>query len=648
MNYIQKTLKIILSLAIIATTSCAKDEDSLMDLDTGDTIANSSSTRSTVPCAFGLDDIKGSSTVSIDCVVDLGGKTIDLEPNVNFDFNNGDIINGTLNFNGGIIDGRLLNNTLTIKGDAQLKADNFEFIPEQWGVVEGNVTREQALVNRVNFENALESVSDIGGTTFEIDDFDAFFNVSDYAVPNTPFFYPGQEAINIPGDFNLVMSDNTHIRTYPNARSQFVLMSIEDVKNVNVTGGNLYGDRDEHDYSSGESHERGHCLQVRGAQNINVTGTTMKDGVGDGLLITGIKFTFEPDYNPSRNVTINECTFDGNRRNNLTIGDGYDLIVENSLFLRAGVDTPYSQGANPRHAIDIEADRRRDANGNLVFYQKVDGVIIRNNVEREGGRGGFICSIGDNVTFEGNDMQRSISYKLASGTRIKNNTFTYDPNFHADVAVIGGSSRTTTISDNEVSGNTITGYNSGIRIYGANHDVYENEIFNCTIGLTGNDVKNTKYRNNLVQSASQLDRGIAFNSTTLDQVEFTGNTIDVGNEPIRFTGINMGTGQELFCANLIDNDIISEKYGILSSANGISLLENRISTGTRIYNSLNFFIKDNIIVAGNMHGIDFLAENSNVRVLANDIGVNDAYECVRIASTTDEGEIMFDGNSCVD
>ena len=89
------------------------------------------------PCEFTLENVESNSTVIINCILDLGEKTVNLPNNVELVFEGGDIINGTLNFSeNSIIDGRFLNSTLNIKGsNPTTKSPIFDLLPNRWEIV---------------------------------------------------------------------------------------------------------------------------------------------------------------------------------------------------------------------------------------------------------------------------------------------------------------------------------------------------------------------------------------------------------------------------------------------------------------------------------------------------------------------------------
>src|SRR5688572_505946 len=73
----------------------------------GETDEESQEELSTDPCDFSLENAEIGETIIIDCIMDLGGKTISLPSDVTLEYDGGDILNGTLNFNNGKIDGKL-------------------------------------------------------------------------------------------------------------------------------------------------------------------------------------------------------------------------------------------------------------------------------------------------------------------------------------------------------------------------------------------------------------------------------------------------------------------------------------------------------------------------------------------------------------
>ncbi|MGB3776299.1 MAG: right-handed parallel beta-helix repeat-containing protein, partial [Leeuwenhoekiella sp.] len=509
---------------------------------------------------------------------------------------------------------------------------------------EGRTTFRNAFHNRLRIEELMTMVKQMNGNTFEIDAFDAYFEVTEITHPTNPNFYQSVEAINVPGNFTLKMSDNTHLRTFPNNSKKSSLLAIRDASNTTIKGGNLHGDRDDHVYEGNSSHEWGHLLDLHAARNAKIDGVKMFNATGDGLVIHSLNFTFQSNYKPSNNILVTNCFFDSSRRNNLSITDGFDIVIENNEFYRSGVDTPKSNGTNPRFAIDIEAYRTRQ-NGKLILYENVKNVTIRNNIEKEGARGGFLIAVGDNITIENNTVEDGIGYKYTRNSVIKNNRLIARE--RGGVAMGIGMEDSRTISNNKVIGNHIEGYDVAISIFGDDHLVQDNMIKNCGTGINGKNFSNTKILKNRIISNNPVSRGIFVHYTSVNRVLIKENIIDTPNNAFKFDLINLGEDQNDYCAHLVDNQFKSNYVAILRNSNGVSLMQNKIETGLEIFDSKNFMIEDNIIETSNRDGIYFRDVNEKVFLANNSINVPSNKRCIRIQSTTDESEIDRDNNICM-
>src|SRR5690606_5754780 len=99
-------------------------------------------------------------------------------------------------------------------------------------------------------------------------------------------------SIQLPSNFNLVMSNNTFLRVQPNASATYTLMSVHLKENTTITGGNLIGDRFEHNYAptidevglARNTHEWGHLLFIIGSQKIVIDNVNLSNATGDGLV----------------------------------------------------------------------------------------------------------------------------------------------------------------------------------------------------------------------------------------------------------------------------------------------------------------------------------------------------------------------------
>ena len=629
------------------------------------------------PCTLSDFNIEESSTVIIDCLLDLEGQNIDIPSGVTFQFDGGDIFNGTLNFGtNGQIDGELLNSELIISGDIQLTSNEFQFHPDRWKIVEGKVDDETARNNRDFLENLFLEIKDLGANTFVIDDLDAYFKVDGYlneAIPTN-------QGINIPSDYNLVMSDNTHLRMQPNGHFRNCLVGIYNESNITITGGFLHGEREEHDYNSGFVDSDGstgasngwlHCMRIKGGQDIIIDGVTFMDPAGDGINISGINHFFQPDHVKSTNITIKNCEFYRARRTNVVITSGDEITIENNRIEDGGIDMENSTGTAPSSNFNIEAVRSYDSDGNLIEYQRVNNVYLRNNIqvvndkEANPNAGSFQISHANGpIIIEGNEMiNTGVGFFTADGVEIKNNTIT-------NGSITAGSAenfgRESVVYDNIVSGNVVVTDGTAINISGNGVIVRDNE-FEGVIGVSfgpgatdeSKGASNIEFTNNTIVGSN---RGIMTNNT-MHNVTIDNNEIQL-TEDATFAAVLVNRWSEDFTdeANFIfsNNTITGEKEGSERGAPPTQFWGNSCTIQDNYMGELQFGSGNNVNVIGNkieapIHKSAILINNqiTNTSFTSNEITIypsitNIAVECVKIAEDIDLSTITFTDQECIE
>ncbi len=605
---------------------------------------------SETPCDFNLDNAEAGSTVVIDCRMDLNGQTVNLPNNITLDFDGGEIINGTLNFQSGTIDGRLLNHKLQVTGDASLKSPTFQFFASRWNIVQGPTNSDQAFENRNILENLFDMVLDLNGDTFKMYKFDAYFEVTKVTSTSNPNFYASVEAINVPGNFSLEMSTDTHLRVFPNSRKTYALLAIREVDNASASGGTLHGDRDQHDYSDGGTHEWGYLFFVHGATNSRVSNMKMIDATGDGMKIQDVNFHFDPDHIASENITVTECVFNNNRRNNMSITGGNNLFIENNEFLNASVDTNLSEGVAPGFAIDIEGTRKREANGELVFYERAENIFIRDNVEKNSRAGGFTVAIGYDVTIENNTVETGISFSLAHGTRIIGNRVIAVTDKMKEIGngIKAGRANVDdeTIYNNEIYGNTVEGFGTGIYVTNRDVIVRDNTTENCRIGMNLIKLTNGTIQNNTIRSTREGSLGVSVSSTLMNGVLLSSNDIQVDRNPFKFYQVNTDPASANYDFTVSDNILRSANPTLFLESYGIQFHDNDLDHGIELFNSENIALSGNTLNAPSDHGFHLREVNSAIAISGNTINVSGNKECIKIESTTNSNEVTVSNNNC--
>lgn len=307
-------------IGLLFITSCNKDEGINTSNEESEEISEITVTET---CLLSDFEIQENSTITIDCLLDLEGQTVTIPADVTFDFDGGDIFNGTLNFeSNGKIDGKLLNSDLSVEGDIELISNEFLLQAERWNILEGEVTSQVAENNKVTLNELLifiDSLVPEDSVDFTINNLDAYFKTDGFDHNNNASI---REGIIIPSNFNLILSDTVYLRMYPNDNKSPALIFIGDgVENITITGGNFIGERDEHDYSQG-AQEWGHLLRVGGANNIRISEAEFVDAMGDGIDVHGFGHSFDPYHIASTEIYITNNTFRRNRRNQISVTAG--------------------------------------------------------------------------------------------------------------------------------------------------------------------------------------------------------------------------------------------------------------------------------------------------------------------------------------
>lgn len=604
----------------------------------------------TTPCDFDLQDLAANSTVTIDCVLDLNGETISLPSNVNFEFGKGDIVNGKLIFSGGTIDGRLLSSKLEVEGDVKLKDPEFKFYALRWDIVEGKTTSDIALKNNQELERLMEFTKQLGATVFKIDRFDAYFNINTVTSTTTnQNWYPSKEAVNIPSDFHLSMSDNTHLRMIPGGAVNLsgCILAVREVSNVSITGGNLHGDRDERIYSPNDTGLEGnHLMHIHSGKNVTIDGVNFEEGSSGSITIYSTGFSFNPNYDPTTNLKIINCKFKNSRRMAIALTDGRDVLIEGNTFIDTGLPSKNSDGGEVGYAINIEPDRYRDDNGILMERQKVFDVDIKNNTER-GSRGGFVTlTIGQNLTVQDNDIGTRVVYSLVSESKVINNRFKATGTA-VDSWAIFAAGTGETVFNNEIAGNSIEGYSLGVVVGSNEAYVHENTIKECGSGIQLSKAFKARIHDNTINVTGN---GIQATNTHGDEIEIKGNEITSGSFLVYFAQMNNKEEHKNNTLVFEDNTFKESKAKAVtfSNINGVTFKNNEVHGGLEIGNVNNIKVMENTIRPKNRSGVRLFSAHNQVSILNNTIyeptGGNQ-YECIE-NNSENPNSIEMEGNTC--
>ncbi|MEM6830475.1 MAG: right-handed parallel beta-helix repeat-containing protein, partial [Bacteroidota bacterium] len=476
------------------------------------------------------------------------------------------------------------------------------------------------------------------------------FDCLSYSSPGLPQnFYPSLEAVNIPSDCHLSMSENTNLRIFPGGsfeKEGGAILAVRDAENIRVTGGNLFGDREERIFSPEDTGLEGsRLLEIHSGRNIEVDGVNFENGSAGTISIFSFGFPFNPDYNPTTGVTVKNCIMKNSRRMAIALTDARDVLIEGNAFINTGQPSANTDGGEVGYAINIEPYRTRNDAGEIVEYQRVFDVMVRKNTE-SGSRGGFLTlTIGQDITVEDNDIGTRLVYSFVSGVSVKNNRFKAVGEAAESWAIFCAGSGET-VFDNEVSGNKIEGYQLGIVVGSEGADVHHNQISNGSSGIQLSKARGARVHKNTIDVDGN---GIQATNTNLDGVEISENeVITSGNFNIYFAQMNHLDEHSNQTVMIKENVLKGSKAVIFSNVSGVSFNRNEVNGGVSVGNVLRTNLIANTIRPGESSGIRLYETHDQVIVSDNEIyeptGA-DRYVCLQNDSTTPD-EVEMAQNTC--
>ncbi len=567
-----------------------------------------------LPCDFTLANAEPNSTVVIDCTMNLEGTTITIPSGVTILSKGGSITNGTINFSEGTtVDSELLNSTITLGGNAPvIKDDTFEFAPERWGVVEGKVSDEVAFSNRDSLQNAIDLAKSLNVKTFEIGAMDAFFHL-DYVWTNARGY--NDRAIHLPSNFHLKMSNETFLRLQPNFWPRGYFVSVVEQRNVRITGGNLIGDRYEHDYSPitdevgipRNTHEWPGLLVISGSQDVLVDGTYMANSTGDALIVGAAGNRNDPNVLFNKNIIARNCTMHESRRNNISITDGEDITIEGCTITDAGLGESTfegnrkiitSAGIAPKVGIDIEPFRGFEPNGDFINFEKVERVLVTGCTFTGNNVSSFVNYSGTDVVFENNFSDHTVGASFDDGgTKFYNNTLEANEknralngiNFGTFIVNVNGRDVQYS-SGSEAIGNKISGFLRGIRVTGKDPIVRDNIIEDFNVGVQV-DSDNVVCENNQM-TTNRFVAAYGFFVENVSNGKFNNNKMILPRRPLYFKNLNRDNGSKI----TIENNTFESLEGfdlLFENVRNITLKQNEFKNTKIEERSTTNFVVEN-------------------------------------------------------
>ena len=200
-------------------------------------------------------------------------------------------------------------------------------------------------------------------------------------IPQGKYRIDALRSLRLRSNMHLHLADGASLVAIPNAAPRAYMVLIKDATDVEVSGGEVVGDRDQHLDTKGEW---GFGITVRGScSRVTLRDIKVSRCWGDGICIGSTRSTPAHPVDASNDIVIARVVCTGNRRQGLTIARVRNVRVYDSEFS----DT---SGTAPSAGIDIEPDAPTSAENILIqgcrmrgnrgpgiqVYKRVSAVMI--------------------------------------------------------------------------------------------------------------------------------------------------------------------------------------------------------------------------------------------------------------------------------
>lgn len=251
-------------------------------------------------------------------------------------------------------------------------------------------------------------------------------------VPDGTYMIDATKGINLRSNVRLSLWGNAYLKAIPNNASFAAVVKVWNASNVEIVGGHIVGERNQHLGSNG----LGYGISIQESDTVYVHDITVSDSWGDGVLVGTTsgwrKFT------PASNVTLNQVTVSNSRRQGLTITAANQVYVVNSSFTgsngtapQAGIDIePQTIGSATRVRIEKSGFSNNMGCG-LEVHDAVYGLTVTGNTAKANHGFGVFTLGAANVSITNNWLTQNYLFgvDIDSGTQnvlLANNTINYN------------------------------------------------------------------------------------------------------------------------------------------------------------------------------------------------------------------------------
>ena len=209
-------------------------------------------------------------------------------------------------------------------------------------------------------------------------------------MPDFPVMISG---VHLRNQSTVIFQKNSQILMAPSSLVWYQVLEINNVHDVNVFFANIKGERSQHIGTKGEW---GFGIAIESSKNIRIINPVVSDCWGDGIYINNKSSPGQKINSEFNNIFIDGARLDNNRRNGISIIDGTNITIINSVISN-------TNGTMPTSGIDIEPNNGKGELKNIT----IDNVTTFNN-----GSFGIIVSLTSFV----NEKQKDINLTIKNCT----------------------------------------------------------------------------------------------------------------------------------------------------------------------------------------------------------------------------------------
>jgi polygalacturonase len=251
-------------------------------------------------------------------------------------------------------------------------------------------------------------------------------------VPGGTYLIDAVRNLRLRSQMHFQLAPDAKLAAIPNSVDRSYVLNVYKVSDVEISGGQIVGERDQH---MGTTGEWGHAIMVRGSKRVTVRDIHLSRCWGDGLSIGGAAAT--TGTIPSEDVAVTNIVSTGNRRQAVTVGRSRGVKIYDS-------ELSYTSGIKPGCGIDIEPDPdstestsgvriencwiHHNAGNGIQVYKTVLNVVIKAcTIEHNQGYGALLLNADSGYVVSNKFLHNrlyGVSARTAShGYQISGNTF---------------------------------------------------------------------------------------------------------------------------------------------------------------------------------------------------------------------------------